>query len=164
MGAAYIAVRLRILKLIHTGGCPRDMSGCPLDWEEKTGRVCEPTSNYVGRCGATDLSNYSSSAKEEFAWKCRASWPCAASCEKKVNACPLEWDNLDGLCIAPLSYDGICSPAMDFKTFSLNQKGEWAAMCGSSWPCVGDTQNKQSVTHSYVNGPLQNGIIVDVSH
>jgi len=161
--AAYIAVRQRLVKLIHVGGCPRDMSGCPSEWVETPGHMCEPPPNYVGRCGTTDLSKYSSSAKEEFAWKCRASWPCAASCERDFDGCPQDWDNFDGLCIAPLSYDGMCSPAMVFKTFSTTKKGEWAATCGSSWPCIGDAKQKQSVSESIVNGPLRNGIIVDAS-
>ena len=30
--AAYAKVHLRVLKYVYTGGCPRDMSGCPTEW------------------------------------------------------------------------------------------------------------------------------------
>ena len=37
------------------------------------------------------------------------------------------------LCVAPASYDGICSPAMDFQSYSLEDKMQFSSMCGVEW-------------------------------
>ena len=79
---------------------------------------------------------------QEFAWKCRASWPCAPPCVKSFDGCPHKWAHQgQGLCTAPPEYAGICrfcvmllialslclvllSPAVDFSKLSKR---------GSSW-------------------------------
>lgn len=125
---AFAAVSEKALKLIYVGGCPRDFSGCPMGWSESAG-VCTPPSDYAGPCAAGTISD-----KEEFAWKCRASWPCS-SCTRDYGGCPAGWTMVDGLCTAPSDYLGDCSTAMDFSPFSEKKKAEIAAMCGYSFPC-----------------------------
>ena len=133
---AFAMVQARVLKSEYVGGCPRDMSGCPTSWADQSNGLCEPPADYDGLCTATDFKLFSIGQKEDFAWKCRASWPCAPSCKLDFETCPDTWDNLNGLCLAPSSYDGICSPAMMFSSFTSQQKAEWAAMCGARWPCA----------------------------
>merc|ERR1712203_634543 len=89
-----------------------------------------------GLCGAVDLRKLSFAEKEEFAWRCRAEFPCASSCSRNFSGCPLDWvDFGSGLCLAPVGYEGICSPATDFTTFSKVKKANWASRCGVTWPC-----------------------------
>merc|ERR1719486_487318 len=41
--AAYVSARLRLLKYIHVGGCPRDLGGsCPMGWETGKDQSCAP--------------------------------------------------------------------------------------------------------------------------
>lgn len=130
--AAYAAASEQAAKLLHAGGCPRDYSGsCPSGWSE-AGGACEPAGNYNGPCAAGAVGN-----KEEFAVKCRASWPCAA-CTRDYSGCPAGWSEADGLCTAPASYKGACSTAMDFSGFGGKQKAELAAMCGYAFPCASE--------------------------
>ena len=135
---AFAMVQSRLLKLVYVGGCPRDMSGCPTFWAEQSNGVCEPPEDYDGLCVAIDVKGLAVEEKEDFAWKCRASWPCTPSCKLDFEGCPATWQNLNGLCLAPSVYDGICSPAMLFSSFTPKQKAEWAAMCSARWPCVQD--------------------------
>ena len=134
--AAFAQVHLRMLHQLYVGGCPRDMVGCPMNWIEADQKTCSPPINYDGICATTDLSKYSSSEKETFAWKCRASWPCVAACPKRFDGCPDAWTTAgNGVCVAPASYTGICSPTTDFSTFTSLRKAEWSAMCDAAWPC-----------------------------
>lgn len=72
---AYIATHFRVRKMLHTGGCPRDFSGCPVGFAAG-GAGCEPTS-YQGFCGARDFSSMSAAQKEDWSFKCGASFACA---------------------------------------------------------------------------------------
>jgi len=72
------AEHVRTLKMQFLGGCSRDFTGCPTGWAVK-GSTCEPGSDYVGYCGAVVLGNLALAEKEEFAWKCEASFPCAGA-------------------------------------------------------------------------------------
>ena len=132
--AAYVATRIRLLKLTHVGGCPRDMSAtCPVGWES-SGAACVAHSDYEGRCGEIAHSKLQSpQAKENISWRCGVSWPCLAACTKSFANCPQGWTSAGTLCKAPAKYDGICSPSMDFATYSVDDKIEWGVMCGAEW-------------------------------
>jgi len=134
--AAFAMVQTRVLKAEYVGGCPRDMNGCPSLWADQSNGLCEPPDDYEGLCVAFNARGFSVAEKEQFAWKCRASWPCVPSCKLDFETCPDSWENLNGLCLAPSSYDGVCSPAMMFSSFTRQQKAEWAAMCSARWPCA----------------------------
>merc|ERR1711935_39607 len=100
---------------LYVGGCSRDLSGCPAHWIKTTDNACEPPRGYSGLCATTDFTKYAASKKEDFAWKCRASWPCAPTCLKRFDGCPEAWTGVgDGVCSAPPGYTGMCSPATDF--------------------------------------------------
>merc|ERR1711862_948133 len=99
-------------------------------WIQINEGTCEPPADYDGLCAAVDLSNYSPSAKETFAWKCRASWACAPACKKQFDGCPEAWVDVgSGVCAAPPDYTGICSLVTDFSTFSRTKKAEWSVLC-----------------------------------
>lgn len=74
---AFIAVHLRVRKMLHNGGCPRNYSGCPVSFV-KSGSGCAPGFSYNGFCGARDFGSMSISEKESWAFRCGASWGCAA--------------------------------------------------------------------------------------
>lgn len=140
--AAYVASRLRLLKLIFVGGCARNWADrCPAGWSGSTqagsSAACVPPEDYDGRCGRTLVADLGTIAKkEEFSWKCRASWPCRQSCRLDYGQCPQEWQSIGRLCLAPASYDnGICSPAIDFTGYSLEDKLQWSQLCNVKWPC-----------------------------
>merc|ERR1712232_1246769 len=137
--AAYQIMRSKVLRLRFLGGCPRDMtSDCPRSWSQVEGGACAPPTGYDGLCGDIVFSKPSMSAsdKEELSLKCRAEWPCTPACAKNLQGCPNDWEDFEGLCVAPEHYDGMCSPAMDFQTWSNRQKSDWAALCGADWPCL----------------------------
>ena len=73
---AYVLTLLQVRKALHVGGCARDYSGCPVGYVDD-GAACSPGSDYNGPCGAHALKSFSTSQKEDFAFKCGASWPCA---------------------------------------------------------------------------------------
>merc|ERR1719181_1006348 len=129
--AAYARVHQRLVKSIYVGGCPRDFSGCPKGWVAE-GDMCSPPGDYDGLCGPINFGQASGAEQEALAWKCRASFPCASAvtCSKDFSACPETWTHLgNGLCIAPVEYKGMCSPATDFSTFSSFDKTSWSAKC-----------------------------------
>jgi CPW-WPC domain-containing protein len=93
--------------------------------------------DYTGPCGETALGTFSAPDKEDFAWRCKASWACEDACVKDFSSCPSGWTAQGGgVCAAPSDYDGICSPSTRFETFSSLRKAEWAAMCSAKWPCA----------------------------
>ena len=73
---AFITAHVAARKLLHVGGCARDYSGCPAGFTESAGG-CAPGSTYGGFCGAFNPSGMSTAAKNDWAWKCGASWACA---------------------------------------------------------------------------------------
>merc|ERR1711904_731156 len=106
--AAYAAVHIRLLRLKHAGGCPRNFADCPTGWVKTEDAMCTPQEPYDGICG-TFAASTPDSVKEELSWKCQASWPCVASCLKDLTGCPAGWAKSGGVCAAPATYDGICS-------------------------------------------------------
>merc|ERR1711953_176717 len=132
--AAEAAVNEALLKQRYIGGCPRDTTGCPKTWTSDQSGTCSPSGDYAGGCGETEVSSLSAVEKEEFAVMCKAEWPCARSLQS-YEGCPIGWSAVGAvLCVAPPSYDGMCSPAMDFGAFSVEQKAAWAASCHTRWP------------------------------
>ena len=136
---AYLLAHQNLVKLVYIGGCPRAYSAlCPKGWTESPGQTCTPPEAYSGPCGKTALGMFAAADKEDFAWRCRASWACEDSCAKEFSGCPSGWKlEGSGTCAAPANYDGICSPTTNFETFSNRRKAEWATMCSAKWPCAG---------------------------
>jgi CPW-WPC domain-containing protein len=132
--AAYLLAHQNVVKQIYIGGCPRAYSkACPKGWSESAGG-CEPPEEYTGPCAPTSLAGFSAADKEDFSWRCLASWPCENACKKDFSSCPSGWTQAGGgACAAPSDYDGICSPKTSFATFSDARKAEWAAMCSANW-------------------------------
>ena len=89
--SAYVRVHQHVLQTIFVGGCPRNMSGCPLGWLGSNG-ACEPPPDHTGLCAG--YKELTAAQKETFAWKCRAQWPCENACEKDFEQCPAAWVSL----------------------------------------------------------------------
>ena len=135
LGSAVSSAASRaVAELKFVGGCPRVLDGCPYGWSESASGECSPPAAYNGPCAATALSSYSSSQKEQFALKCRVGWPCH-DCKTNFAGCPLGWQAVGKLCLAPETYDGMCSPVMDFGDLGGGNLARWAATCGVRWPC-----------------------------
>jgi len=87
------------------------------------------------------LSNLASvTAKREFAEACKANWPCAEECVQNYDAaaCPIGWiSREDGLCDAPLKYDGPCE-AQEYVPGESEFKHQFGLDCKSRWPCKRD--------------------------
>ena len=134
--AAFAKVLERVQKLVFVGGCPRTFEGCPQGWQVDGGSKCQPSAEYDGTCTAFRLRDFEArSDKEAFALKCRLSWPCKDVCAKDFSSCPDQWSSADGVCHAPKTYAGMCSPSTDFSAFSSTQKIQWASLCDAPWPC-----------------------------
>ena len=132
--AVSAAARRAVAELKFVGGCTRVVDGCPFGWLAGPSGECSPPAAYDGPCAATDLSTYSGLQKEEFALKCRVGWPCR-ECRTNFGGCPVGWQAVGKLCVAPETYDGMCSPVMEFGSLSGNDLARWAATCGARWPC-----------------------------
>lgn len=126
---AYILTHLSARRALHVGGCARDYSSaCPTNFVEDGG-VCVPGDGYSGPCGPQAVAN-----KEDFAFKCGASWPCASFNSPTYSGCPSGWSaGADGSCLAGPGYTGICSPTTNFSGMSDAQKAQWSAFCSVSW-------------------------------
>merc|ERR1712194_492561 len=98
--------------------------------------TCLPPASSEGGCAATDVSEYSDNQKEHFAMSCKVAWPCR-DCKTDFDGCPSGWGTVGKLCVAPPTYDGICSPVSDFSDASAAAKATWSTMCGARWPCGG---------------------------
>ena len=132
--AVFAAAKRAVAEWKFVGGCPRVLDGCPFGWLAGPSGECSPPAAYDGSCAATDFSSYSSSQKEEFALRCRVEWPCRA-CRTNFAGCPVGWQSVGKLCVAPETYDGMCSPVMEFGSFSGVDLARWAATCSARWPC-----------------------------
>ena len=132
--SAYAVAASEVQSLKYTGGCPRDLSGCPSGWAGRGGSSCAPMPGYEGSCGETDFAGFSASQKEDFAVACGAPWPCAV-CATKFEGCPVGWAIAGRVCSAPGDYSGACSPVLDASVLSAGAKAAWSAMCGVRWPC-----------------------------
>ena len=128
-----IATRdVQLLK--YVGACVRASGGCPVDWQTDSAGSCVPPIDYDGSCGATDVSSFSPTQREEFSLSCKAAWPCK-DCQANYSGCPVGWGSVGRLCVAPNGYDGICSPVVDLSSSSVNGRATWSAACGARWPC-----------------------------
>ena len=133
--AVSAASRRAVAELKNVGGCPRVLDGCPYSWSEGVSGECVPPAAYDGPCAATDLSSYTASQKEAFALKCGVGWPCR-ECKTNFAGCPLGWQAVGKLCLAPAEYDGMCSPVMEFGRLSGGDLARWSATCGARWACL----------------------------
>ncbi|CAK0789264.1 unnamed protein product, partial [Prorocentrum cordatum] len=132
--AAYTMAHVRILQRVFAGGCPRDVTKCPREWDRTASGACSPPSDYDGWCGDVDARDMSPAEIEAFSWKCKASWPCAAPCKLDFGSCPVAWRSQgSGACAAPAEYNGMCRRAADFSNQTASQKASWAAMCDVAW-------------------------------
>ena len=128
---AFIAAHLAVRKMVHTGGCPRTYTGCPVGWV-RDNMFCAPGVSYTGICGAQNLDSFSVAQKENFSYICGVSWACAdASSSSFDSDCPASWGRTQTGCVAPASYTGICSPTTDMTGWSAEHKARWSAMCGA---------------------------------
>jgi len=168
--AAYVKTHLRVVKYKFVGGCPRDTTGCPTGWT-MTGSACAPPSDYDGLCGPVDFDEYQPDEKEAWAWKCRASFPCAQQSvnatvsardspfESKACPCPKGWSHEGNqLCVAPRRYAGKCSPATSFEGYTDAQKDWWSTSCNAPWSCL---QRQGSLQMSLILDGLSEELIKD---
>ena len=132
--SAYVVAMSEVRSLKYTGGCPRDLSGCPSGWASSGASSCSPLAGYDGSCGTTDFAGFTGSQKEGFAVACGAAWPCL-TCVTKFEGCPVGWAGAGRVCSAPSDYGGACSPVLDASVLSPAAKAAWSAMCGVHWPC-----------------------------
>ena len=133
--AADGAARSRVASWKYVGGCPREFSGCPVDWSTGPDGVCSPSPGDDGSCGVLVVASMSTAQKEAVAVACRASWPCKA-CVVSLSGCPQGWVSEGQSCASPSGYAGACGPLVDFTAMSSDARARWAAMCNVVWPCA----------------------------
>ncbi|UKK02960.2 hypothetical protein MACK_003061 [Theileria orientalis] len=123
-----------------TGQCRRNYDQkCPKGWVEYNGS-CKAPGDYRGLCNdLKDFTGMGPDDKEDFAWRdankmehrCEVEWPCIN--EKPIVEgveCPFEWAPIsETLCLAPKTYDGICSPIMDVSNFDVAKKSLYEQKC-----------------------------------
>lgn len=61
-------------------------------------------------------------------------------CERDYTvACPNDWNRGEGSsCVAPRSYGGPCTRAIDLSGYSVRDRSLWAVECKAPWPCLRD--------------------------
>ncbi|UKJ89974.2 hypothetical protein MACJ_003231 [Theileria orientalis] len=126
-----------------TGQCRRNYNQkCPKGWVEYNDS-CKAPGDYRGLCN--DLKDFTAMGpeeKEDFAWRCEVEWPCINGSEQNLKIistekpifegveCPFEWAPIsETLCLAPKTYDGICSPIMDVSNFDVAKKSLYEQKC-----------------------------------
>jgi CPW-WPC domain-containing protein len=132
---AYLLAHANLMRVLNVGSCPRDYSSCPSGWGLE-GQICVPPAEYAGFCGATDLTSFEVSKREQFAQTCEAPFPCQDSCQPNFSSCPTGWSREGENCVATSDYKGICSSTSAIAGLSDSSKASWAAMCGTSFPCA----------------------------
>jgi len=118
--------------------CLPDFSKCPKGWNEG-GALCIASGGYAGPCAAEqDLRGKSIEQKLAFANACSASFPCQEECTQDFQqACPSLWREIgNGLCSAPLQYEGQCAARVEIGSMSEKDKYAWSIRCGARWPCT----------------------------
>jgi len=124
--------------------CLPDFTKCPEEWN-KNGMLCTAGDAYSGRCAAeADLSAMSVEQKLAFASFCSVQFPCQEDCSQDFRqVCPSLWREVaDGVCSAPLQYEGACSSRLDAASMSDEDKHTWSLRCGARWPCAAAWRHK----------------------
>ncbi|GBE58618.1 cpw-wpc domain-containing protein, putative [Babesia ovata] len=90
----------------YIGQCRRNYSlPCPNQWSwDESEKVCTAPADYDGPCEKRkSFDNMDSKAREDYAWRCHASWPCVNDTPiDNTMLCPLEWTKIAStVCIAP---------------------------------------------------------------
>jgi len=117
--------------------CLPDFTKCPKGWNSH-GVLCMAGETYTGRCAAeADLSDMSVEQKLAFANYCAVAFPCQEDCAQDFRqVCPSLWREVaDGVCSAPLEYEGECSGHLEAADMSEESKYEWSIRCAARWPC-----------------------------
>ncbi|CAD7965990.1 unnamed protein product [Amoebophrya sp. A25] len=135
---AFVLVHLAARKQLMTGGCARDFEACPSGFEAAASGqpgFCAPDASYTGFCGPRNFASMSQAERDDWAWRCGASWPCKSVKASYDTPCPVGWtpSRDAGACQAPASYGGICSPTTSFVDWTLEEKAKWATLCGVMW-------------------------------
>jgi len=75
--------------------------------------------------------------KLAYASACSVVFPCQEECAQDFRQhCPSLWREVgDGVCSAPLQYEGGCSRRVAVAEMSESDKHTWSIRCGARWPC-----------------------------
>merc|ERR1712176_1161154 len=85
---------------------------------------------------------------------CDLQWGCRASCGQDFRSqCPEGWQNQSSLCVAPITYAGVCSYSVDMASMNEAQKRSFASTCSVKFPCMATNTNR--VPSEGYNGKYQ---------
>lgn len=119
--------------------CPENepLSMCPKKWILINSFECEPTDKYFGPCkNKKSFKYFTREMKENFEEKCKTRFSCEHSCEKNYSiACPREWTEEKGVCVAPSSFDLCSRKKLSIENLTKEDKQNFEKECSVQWPC-----------------------------
>merc|ERR1712072_322493 len=66
--------------------------------------------------------------------------PCKTSCDQDFSkTCPEHWDEVPmnpGICMAPVSYSGLCGFSLNTTRMTPDEKSAFAQKCAAKFPCL----------------------------
>merc|ERR1712228_5678 len=138
--------------------CPqgRDYEVCPMGWEEIGNGYCRHGGSDAPKCASVfAFGDMQIAEKQDLAKDCDLQWGCRASCEQDFRSqCPEGWQNQSSLCVAPITYAGVCSYSVDTANMNEAQKRTFASTCSVRFPCMG--MNTHDVSSEGHNSKFQN--------
>jgi len=138
--------------------CPQghDYEVCPVGWEQIGNGYCRHDGSEPPKCASVfAFGDMQIAEKQELAKDCDLRWGCRASCEQDFRSqCPEGWQNQSSLCVAPITYAGVCSYSVDMASMNEAQKISFASTCSVLFPCIGS--NASDVSAEGYSEKLQN--------
>ena len=141
--------------------CTMDFDSlCPDGWDEDSANHCVAPLKYAGPCvGRKDFREVSTSDKSHWASVCNVRWPCrrqqGAATDSGSNrdcvqefssACPDGWTTVGSQCVGPVDYQGPCATMIGLSGLTVDQKGAYAKVCKTPWPCSSDRGHEGGVS------------------
>lgn len=119
------------------------LSKCPKKWKLINSFECEPTDQYFGPCkNRKSFRYFTKEMKEDFEEKCKTRFACEHSCVKDYSmACPKEWKEEQGICIAPSSFDLCSRKKLSIESLTREEKENFEKECSVQWPCKDESSN-----------------------
>lgn len=145
---------------------------CPEGWSDDGGGFCEAPADFVTECATSyNFAGKNIAQKQELAETCGFDWKCSVACEQDYSAsCPDAWEEVPfnpGLCLAPVTYSGVCGFSVNTTLMSNEQKGAFAKKCSVLFPCLGASvaaaATAEHLADAMLDGPVGiNGQILSV--
>lgn len=135
---------------------------CPEGWSDDGGGFCTAPANFDTKCATSyDFAEMDTKTKQELAQTCSFNWKCKATCvEDYSKACPEDWSEVPmnpGICVAPVTYTGVCGFSIDASSMTSDQKAAFARKCAVNYACTGAGSSSPAQSAAHPEGLMPDG-------